>query len=184
VKIVIALLLACTATVVLAHQGEESGAQQMGYDCEHPPADAITALPAAISQMARLSCLPVTQAIVAGGAWRWRYSGTFFEMPYVPAHGHSDSMGLAPPFYFKKITARELDAAQATQRSAELAGDIPTFRPAGAITSMSYVDAVNNYAQIIRMIVAMESDTRGWMLVCAPECRADYVIVLEKLQQH
>ena len=181
-KRVIALLFACAAALAYAHQDETQAPQQRGYDCEHPPADAISVLPGLMGEIGRLTCLPAGQAIVASGQWTWRYTGSFFDMPTVPAHAHNEAMGLMPPFYFKEISVRELGVEQAAARSKTLAEQIATYRPEGELAGMTLVDAVNNYGHTIEMILTKESDNKGWLLVCTPECRADYVIILERRQ--
>jgi len=153
-----------------------------GYDCEHPPADAVTELPGIIGSIGRLACLPPGPAILANQGWTWRYPGSFFDLPQIPAYAHEDSMGIAPPFYFTKLSTRELSADDAARRSDELKQQVETYRPKTAPVKMTIADATNNHGKSITVYAVMESETNGWLVVCTPQCRLDYVILVNKLQ--
>ena len=162
-----------------AHQDEpvtEIGA----YDCEHPPEAAIKALPGLLGEAGRLVCMQEGQRIVASQAWSWRYSGSFLHTPNVPAHAHVAARDIMPPFYFKKVWVEELSREEADQRSEQLSKQIVTYRPAKGITSMTIVKVENNYGHVTEIFMPMESETRGWAIVCAPECQPGYVILISK----
>ncbi|MGD2139544.1 MAG: hypothetical protein PVH25_04040 [Burkholderiales bacterium] len=154
------------------------------YDCEHPPADAVTQVPGGLGRISKLVCMPAGPAIVAGEGWSWRYTGSFFDLPQIPGYAHVDSMGLMPPFYFTKLSARDLDDGEAARLSDELAGQVETYRPKTAPVQMSILEATNNYAKNITVYTAMESADNGWVLVCTPECRPNYVIIVEKRKRN
>jgi hypothetical protein len=59
---------------------------------------------------------------------------------------------------------------------------LETYRPKHAPVEMSVTDATNNYGRSITIYVAMESEDSGWLVVCAPQCRPDYVILVNKRQ--
>ncbi|HUU73611.1 MAG TPA: hypothetical protein VMW70_13365 [Burkholderiales bacterium] len=178
-KILTAMILASAAVFAHAHEG---GTQtpQTGYDCEHPPSDAVAQVPGLLGTAGRLVCLPTGPAIYADGAWTWRYTGSFFDLPLIPGYAHVDSASMLPPFYFTGLSVRELSAEEAVQRSESLAQEVETYRPEGALKRMEIVDAVNNYGRSIKVYVAMESDDNGWVVVCTPECQPSYVILIEK----
>ena len=183
VKSILVALAACSALLAHAHQEATSDAPS-GYDCEHPPTDAVTDLPGLLGAVGRLVCLPAGPGILANQGWTWRYTGSFFEMPAIPAHAHVDSAGMAPPFYFTEVSARELSADEAAGVSDDLAKEVETYRPTGSLAGMTVVDAVNNYGKGITVFMPMQSETDGWLIVCTPQCRSDYVIVVSKLQRN
>jgi hypothetical protein len=182
-KKLIALILAGVSALAYAHQ-DETQVPQTGYDCEHPPADAVTELPGLLGTIGRLVCLPAGPGILADQAWTWRYTGSFFDLPSIPAYAHVDSAGMPPPFYFTSLSVRELDAGEAARRSEELEQEVETYRPGGALERMTIIDATNNYERSIKVFMAMESDNDGWLVVCTPECRPDYVILVKKRKRN
>ncbi len=175
----IAILLAGVTAFAQAHEGETE-TPQTGYDCEHPPADAVGEIPGILGVAGRMYCLPAGPAIHADGAWIWRYTGSFFDVPTIPAYAHVDSASMLPPFYFTELSVRELSAEDAARRSEQLAEEVETYRPAGPIKRMETIDAVNNYGRSIQIHVAMESGNNGWVLVCTPDCQPSYVILIGK----
>lgn len=184
-KCIIAALLAGTAALAWAHQeGAESNSadQPGGYDCEHPPADAVTELPGLLGTVGRMGCLPAGPGVLAGSGWSWRYTGSFFDLPTIPAYAHDEAAGLQPPFYFTRLSARELSGAAVAERNEQLQQMVETYRPQRLPDRMVAFDATNNYGQSFSAYLAMETDTNGWLVVCTPKCRPDYVILVNKLQ--
>ena len=181
VKTIVVLLSACVALLAHAHQDEVANPVG-GYDCEHPPADAVMDLPGLLGTVGRLVCLPAGPGILANQGWTWRFTGSFFELPSIPAHAHVDSAGMTPPFYFTALSARELSAGEAARVSDDLAKEVETYRPAGSLAGMTVFDATNNYGRSITVFMPMESEDNGWLIVCTPQCRSDYVIIVSKLQ--
>ncbi len=183
VKTIVVLISACVALLAHAHQ-DEAANPVPGYDCEHPPADAVTDLPGLLGTVGRLVCLPPGPGILANQGWTWRFTGSFFELPSIPAHVHVDSAEMTAPFYFTELSARELSAGEAARVSDDLVQEVETYRPAGSLASMTVVDATNNYGRSITVFMSMESEDKGWLIVCTPKCRSDYVIIVSKLQSN
>ena len=182
-KAITAFFLLGLAVLAQAHPGEEQAAQTM-YDCEHPPADAVNELSGLLGRIGQFVCMPTGPAILANKGWSWRYTGSFFDLPTIPGYAHKDSMGLPPPFYFTKISTQELDAADAAERSKQLREQLENYRPKNPPVEMSVTDATNNYGKSITIYTAMESADNGWVVVCAPQCRLDYVILVNRRQRH
>lgn len=180
---ILVVLSACFAVLVHAHQDQVTEGTS-GYDCEHPPADAVTELPGLLGSVGRLACLPAGPGILAKQGWTWRYTGSFFQLPMIPAHAHQDAMGMAPPFYFTELSVRDLSAREAAQVSEKLRRQVETYRPGSSLMGMSVVDAINNYGQSITVFMPMRSPNDGWLIVCTPQCRPDYVIIVSKLQSN
>ena len=181
VTTIVVILSACLALLVDAHQEEVAGAAR-GYDCEHPPADAITDLPGLLGAVGRLVCLPAGSGILANQGWTWRYTGSFFDLPNIPAYAHEDSAGMEPPFYFTELSARDLSAGEAARVSEKLRNEVETYRPGSSLAGMTIVDAINNHGRSITVYMPMQSQNDGWLIVCTPRCRADYVIIISKLE--
>ncbi len=173
------LVLLCAGVAAFAHQ-DDPVAGHAGFDCEHPPQDAVTTLPGVLGEAGQIMCMPTGQRIVASPEWTWRYTGSFFNVPNVPSFAHSDSQLETPPFYFKKVSAEELNGEEADRRSAALAQQIETYRPGNSISSMTIVKAENNYGHITEIVMPMKSRNDGWAIVCAPQCQPDYVIIIRK----
>jgi hypothetical protein len=180
IRIIFSILL-CVSVAAFAHQ-DDSATHVRDYDCEHPPETAVMALPGLLREAGRLICLPEGQRIVASRSWSWRYSGSFFNVPNVPAQAPVASRGMEPPFYFRKVWVEELSSDEAEKRSEQLSEQIVTYRPDSKITGMTIVKAENNYGHVTEIFMPMQSETNGWMIVCAPDCQPDYVILISKLQ--
>ena len=148
-KAITVILLLCFATLARAHPGEEQAAQS-GYDCEHPPADAVNELPALLGRIGQFVCMPTGPAILANEGCSLR------------------------------LSTQELNAADAARRSEQLQEQLENYRPKNPPVEMSVTNATNNYGKSITIYAAMESDANGWVIVCAPQCRLDYVILVNK----
>ncbi len=182
-KKLIAIILASAVVLAHAHQGD-SETPQAGYDCEHPPEDAVAELPGILGTAGRLICLPAGPAIHADLSWLWHYTGSFFDLPSIPAYAHVDSASMLPPFYFTGLSMSEFSGDEAAKRSEELAAKVETYRPGGPLQRLQVVDAVNNYGRNVTIHVAMESDANGWVVVCTPQCQPNYVIVVKKRESN
>jgi hypothetical protein len=181
VQAILALLSLGFGFLAYAHQ-DDSANPVAAYDCEHPPADALTDLPGLLGAVGRLACLPAGPAILANTGWSWRYTGSFFELPMIAAHAHVDSAGMRPPFYFTELSARTLSLGEAARLSDDLAKKVETYRPEGSLAGMTVVDAINNHGRSISVFMPMQSQDDGWLIVCTPQCRSDYVIMISKLR--
>ena len=180
VRIIFAILL-CAGATALAHQ-DGAVVETDQLDCEHPPEGAITELPGLLGVTGRIVCMPGGQTIIASETWSWRYTGSFFNMPNVPAFAHADSQGKGPPYFFRDVGVEKLSAEEASKRSAELEQQLVTYRPETSLAEMSIVKAENNHGDVTRIFMAMESEKNGWAIVCTPECQPDYVILINKLE--
>ncbi len=89
---------------------------------------------------------------------------------------------MAPPFYFTQLSSRDLSASEAAQVSDKLRSEVETYRPGSSLVGMTVVDAINNYGRSITVFMPMQSNDNGWLIVCTPQCRPDYVIIVSKLQ--
>jgi len=178
---IIFTILLCAGFAAFAHQDEPVDGPS-GFDCEHLPDEAVTGLPGLLGEAGRLDCMPAGQSIAANQMWSWRYSGSFFSAPNVPAYAHTDSQAEVPPFYFREISTRELTADEADRRSEQLSKELVTYQPDKKIVGMTIVNAENNYGHVTRIFMPMHSEKSGWVIVCAPECDPGFVILISKLE--
>ena len=91
-------------------------------------------------------------------------------------------MGMAPPFYFTNLSTQQLKEGDAARLNSELEQQLENYRPKNSPVEFTVTDATNNYGKDITIYVAMESENNGWLIVCSPKCRPDYVILVNKLQ--
>ena len=180
-KYIAVLLLVGVVALAQAHNEGAQGPTGV-YDCEHPPSDAVSVLPGILDRIGRFVCLPPGPAILAKQGWTWRYTGSFFDLPQIPGYAHEDSMGMAPPFYFTNLTTQQLNGDDVASLSNELQQQLENYRPKNPPVELTVTDATNNYGKDIKIYVAMESENDGWLIVCSPKCRPDYVIQVNKLQ--
>jgi hypothetical protein len=62
----------------------------------------------------------------------------------------------------------------------KLMTDVMTFRPKVEITNVYDIELTNNHDSLIRLVIALEKQGNGWLLVCNPDCRPEYVILFNK----
>src|SRR3954467_5697418 len=100
-------LLLCITLQAYAHS--EAAAPQDGIiDCEHPPANMAQVLPEKLAGMASIACTPSAQTIVAQEGWAWRFPGSFFDRPSIPAYSPVESRPEGGGRYFTNCTATDL----------------------------------------------------------------------------
>ncbi len=173
----------CVSNLLMAHPGAENSLIT-DFDCDTSYPDVMSSLPFPLSEFGSLMCFGNGQSIIAKPKWSWRYSGSFFDTPRIPASAHEDMTAVPPPYYFRvtfsSTDAREIKADRKTRYLDRLMTDIVTFRPQVPISELYAIDLTNNHHVVIRVFVALETKTNGWLLVCNPECRPEYVILFQK----
>ena len=158
------------------------------FDCNTSYPDVMSSLPFPLSEFGSLMCFGNGQSIMAKPTWSWRYSGSFFDTPRIPASAHDDMAAVPPPYYFRVIFstthAQEIKADRKTQYLDRLMSEVVTFRPQAPISQLYAIDLTNNHHVVIRVFVALETKINGWLLVCNPECQPEYVILFKKRESH
>ena len=87
---------------------------------------------------------------------------------------------IPPPYYFSNIKVGEIRPENVSRYLDKLMADVVTFRPQLEITKLYDVELTNNHESIIRLFIALEIKGNGWLLVCNPDCRPEYVILFEE----
>jgi hypothetical protein len=177
----VALLFLCFAAAqALAHsEGETSGPVLL--DCEHPPRSLAKMLPEAVAKVASIECNPSAQTIVARDGWNWRYPGSFFDRPIIPAYAPMDSRQTGGPRYFTEFKATELSAADARKRHEMFAKDLPTYRETSPPMRLVRLVAHNDLGHEMDAYFGFRSDGGGWVVLCAPECAPEYLFLMQKI---
>jgi hypothetical protein len=112
-----AWLLAAFLTVALSLSNWGSPALAASGECGTPPAEAVTALPAPLSDWGTLACTPFGYVITAKEGWVWSRLGAYSPV-FIPAQMvRSDPARLGSAAYFSKIElskgqGAEFEAAQ------------------------------------------------------------------------
>jgi len=177
---VVLLFLSFAAAQALAHsEGETSGPVLL--DCEHPPQLLVKMLPEALAKVASVECNPSAQTIVARDGWSWRYPGSFFDRPIIPAYAPMDSRQTGGPRYFTEFKATELSAADARKRHEMFAKDLPTYRETSPPMRLVKLVAHNDLGHEMDAYFGFRSDGGGWVVLCAPECAPEYLFLMQKI---
>jgi hypothetical protein len=177
---VVLLSLCFAAAQALAHsEGETSGPVLL--DCEHPPRSLAKMLPEAVAKVASIECNPSAQTIVARDGWNWRYPGSFFDRPIIPAYAPMDSRQTGGPRYFTEFKATELSAADARKRHEMFAKDLPTYRETSPPMRLVKLVAHNDLGHEMDAYFGFRSDGGGWVVLCAPECAPEYLFLMQKI---
>jgi hypothetical protein len=176
-------LLVSISWGLYAHPGDENSPTN-DFECDKAGSGMVQSLPLDLARIGRLMCLGNGQLIMANPDWSWRYSGSFFDTPRIPAGAHDDLMGIPPPYFFTKIETVQYSDADAQSLSAVLAGKVVTYTPQVEINKLLEFRLHGNHETIANLMVAFESESKGWILVCAPDCRPEYVILFEERERH
>lgn len=177
----VALFFLCYSAVrVLAHsEGEANGPVLL--DCKNPPQSLVSMLPEMVARVASIECNPSAQTIVPRDGWTWRYPGSFFDRPIIPAYAPMDSRQTGGPRYFTDFTATELSATDARNRHETFSKDLPTYGEKAPPTRLIKLVAHNDLGHKMDAYFGFRSDGEGWVVLCAPECAPEYLFLMKKI---
>ena len=96
-------------------------------DCEHPPKNLAHKLPKQIAASASMLCTPSAQMIVAGDGWVWRFPGSYFDRPSIPAYSPVESRADAGGRYFTSFKATELSGVEIRKLHETFAKTMATY---------------------------------------------------------
>ena len=178
-RIVLFFLWLAAARALAQSEGEATGPALL--DCEHPPQSLVKMLPEQVAQVARVECIPSSQSIVARDGWSWRYPGSFFDRPIIPAYAPMDSRHMGGPRYFTEFTATELTAADAIKRHETFVKNLPTYRETAPPVRLVKLVAHNDLGHELDAYFGFRSDGEGWVALCAPECAPEYLFLMQKI---
>lgn len=182
VRLSLGLVLSLAALQALPNSENEGTAGYAVIDCEHPAANVATALPAPIASPAYLQCTPSHQQIVAGEGWNWRYPGSFFDRPFIPAYAPRSSRGLGGPRFFTGFEMQDLDGAEVGVLHERFARELPTYRRQAAPERILKLVATNDLGHALDAYFGFRSEREGWVVLCAPDCAPENFFLIEKAE--
>ncbi len=165
----------------LAHSESENTGPTL-LDCEHPPESLAKTLPAQVVEVASIECNPSAQTIVARDGWTWRYPGSFFDRPIIPAYAPKDSRYGEGPRYFTGFSATELNATEARMHHESFARKLATYLEMAPPVRMVKLVAHNDLGHELDAYFGFRSDGEGWVVLCAPECAPEYLFLMQKIE--
>ncbi|HEX7810990.1 MAG TPA: hypothetical protein VF460_03695 [Burkholderiales bacterium] len=171
-------VLSLAAILASAHSENES-AKYAPIDCDHPAPGVVTALPEILAGPAYLQCTPAFQQIVSSDAWSWRYPGSFFERPFIPAYAPTPSHGHGGARYFTGFEAVELDANELRAQH-ERFKSIPTYRESTVPVRILKLVATNDLGHELDAYFGFRSEREGWVVMCTPDCAPENMFLIER----
>jgi hypothetical protein len=153
----------------LAHS--ESAAPTDGViDCEHPPKNMARALPKQMAGTASIICTPSTQMIVAQERWAWRFPGSFFDRPSIPAYSPVESRPTAGGRYFVGFSVNELSATEIKKLHETFTRMLVTYTGTAPPQRIVKLVARNDQGHSMDAYFGFNSRNQGWVALCAPDC--------------
>jgi hypothetical protein len=175
------LLCLCFSSWVFAHAGESSESSDELIDCENPPAKLKNTLPGKLSEVASLMCTPSVQMIVAKEGWTWRFPGSYFDRPSIPAFSPSESRSNPTGRFFVRFKERELKPAEIAERH-QAFRKLPTYKETSPPKQMIKLIATNDQGHLLDAYFGLVDGKHGWVVVCVPECAPEYLFLMQKLE--
>jgi len=186
------LLVAASCLIVLAptwaHQDDAVESVPPIMDCDHPPKEAVSALPEPVGQWAQLDCRPSGQLLIQGQGWVWRYPGSWTDQVYVPAWMTGDSSAEGGGRYFKTASVVRLEGADAARLHDRFARELIAHevhaggegkpKPSTVYT----VVAVNDLGHQVQLNFLYRSDADIWGVACSGECKSENVFHVYRSQ--
>jgi hypothetical protein len=173
------LLLLVVALRAFAHSEAEAPAGGI-LDCEHPPGNLIHALPNQVAVAATVVCTPSTQMIVAKEGWVWRFPGSFFDRPSIPAYSPIESRPEAGGRYFTGFKATELSGGEIRKLHETFVKTLATYTDALPPARIVKLVARNDRGHPMDAYFGFQSQSAGWVAVCAPECAPEFFFLINR----
>ena len=162
-------LLLCITLQAFARS--ESAAPTEGViDCEHPPKNMARVLPKKMAGTANIICTPSAQIIVAQEGWVWRFPGSFFDRPSIPAYSPIESRPIAGGRYFVGFSANELSAVEVKKLHERFTKALATYSGTGPPQRIVKLAARNDQGHSVDAYFGFTSGDEGWVALCAPDC--------------
>lgn len=149
-------------------------------DCEHPPENLTHALPEQVAMAATVICTPSAQMIVAGNGWVWRFPGSFFDRPSIPAYSPVESRPEAGGRYFIGFKATELSAGEIRKLHETFARTLATYTDPSPPARIVKLVARNDQDRPMDAYFGFRSMSEGWVAVCAPDCVSEFFFLINR----
>lgn len=173
------LLLLVLALQSLARAEAEAPAGGI-LDCEHPPGNLAHALPKKVAMAATVICTPSAQMIVAKEGWAWRFPGSFFDRPSIPAYSPIESRPDAGGRYFTGFKATELSGSEIRKLHETFAKTLATYTDASPPARIVKLVARNDRGHSMDAYFGFKSPSEGWVAVCAPGCAPEFFFLINR----
>ncbi|MEO8158784.1 MAG: hypothetical protein ABI648_13385 [Betaproteobacteria bacterium] len=173
------LLLVVVCLQAFAHSEKESADAGL-VDCEHPPENLAHVLPESIGVAAALICTPSAQMIVAGDGWAWRFPGSFFDRPSIPAFAPIESRSEAGGRYFVDFHTTELSSGEINQLHQLFVKTLVTYPDATPPARVVKLVARNDRGRPMDAYFGFRSPSEGWVALCAPECAPEMFFLMNR----
>jgi len=173
------LLLLVVALQASAHSEAEAPAGGI-LDCEHPPRNLVHSLPEQIAMAATVICTPSAQMIVAGEGWSWRFPGSFFDRPSIPAYSPIESRPEAGGRYFTGFKATELSGSEIKELHETFAKLLVTYTDTSPPARIVKLVARNDQGHPMDAYFGFKSQSDGWVALCAPDCAPEFFFLINR----
>jgi hypothetical protein len=173
------LLLLAVALQAFAHSEGPAPAGGL-LDCEHPPGNLAQDLPEPVAMAATVICTPSAQMIVAGEGWVWRFPGSFFDRPSIPAYSPIESRADAGGRYFTEFHATALSDSEIRKLHETFAKTLVTYTDASPPARIVKLVARNDQGYPMDAYFGFKSQSQGWVALCAPDCTPEYFFLINR----
>jgi hypothetical protein len=173
------LLLLVVALQASAHSEGEAPAGGI-LDCDHPPKNLIHVLPKQLATAATVICTPTTQMIVAAEGWAWRFPGSYFDRPSIPAYSPIESRPEAGGRYFTGFKATELSAGEIRKLHETFGKTLVTYTDASPPARIVKLVARNDQGRPMDAYFGFKSQSEGWVALCAPNCAPEFFFLINR----
>ena len=172
------LLLFAAALQALAHSDGPAPASVL--DCEHPPTNIADTLPNELATAATVVCMPSAQMIVAQEGWTWRFPGSFFDRPSIPAYAPVASRPEAGGRYFTNFAATDLTDKEIAKLHETFAKTLVTYVDAVPPARIVKLVARNDQGHAMDAYFGFKSSSEGWIALCAPDCAPEFFLLINR----
>jgi len=171
------LLLLVVALQASAHSETEAPVGGI-LDCEHPPKNLTSVLPNLLAKAATVICTPSAQMIVPGEGWTWRFPGSYFDRPSIPAYSPVESRPQAGGSYFTGFEAKELSDSEIKKLHDTFVKTLVTYPDAQPPARIVKLVAHNDQGLPMDTYFGFRSKSEGWVAVCAPDCAPEFFFLI------
>ncbi len=180
VRLSLGLLLSLAAVPAMPVSETEGEQGYTVIDCEQPAANVATALPEAIASPAQIECNPMRQSLVASEGWTWRYPGSYFDRPFIPAYAPQASWGHGGPRFFTGFRTVDLSEPEIRKLHEKFARELPTYPEQAAPARIIKLMATNDLGHELDAYFGFRSERKGWVVLCTPGCAPENLFLIEK----
>ena len=173
------LLLLVVAMHAFAHAEGQTPPGGL-LDCEHPPKNMANVLPQQVAMAAAVICMPSAQIIVAREGWVWRFPGSFFDRPSIPAYSPVESRAEAGGRYFTAFNATEMSAGEIKKLHETFSNTLATYSEASPPARIVKLVARNDQGYPMDAYFGFRSQSEGWVALCVPDCTPEFFFLIKR----